>query len=424
MTRGKKVLELLKRLPGWLKFVIACFVWFLIVEMGSYFYLLAVYNQPHNELRWYLHGMVEHFHPLFHKEGGDKSNDYYPYLGYYAVGDWSKTPPPAPMHPDGWVFPVKVKEDGTQVYATPKKPEGMIRVIALGGSTMMGAGTDPQTWGRRGVPAKLQEKLRAAYPDRKIEVLNTAFVSFTSVQELVAITTKFVNYEPDLIVIYDGWNDFQLKFWLPAVPPFWSQSHEHYYRTYKRTQSFTGTAAQLGYLLSKRLYCLAIPRVLYHLRRTRAHQPKAKKTEEGKKPEYDFTPFDRALDEMFLTHKSIVGVAREHKFPLILALQPNVAYRKPVSPEEEAIIKDLVKQRPLHIPAVKHFFSAADKRYDAFAKKYSGGSIHLLNLTGVFENTPEQLYFDQCHFSEHGAGKMADALMPTVVKALKLPPKK
>ncbi|MGA9118044.1 MAG: tetratricopeptide repeat protein [Bacteroidota bacterium] len=83
------------------------------------------------------------------------------------------------------------------------KPKGTFRIFCLGGSTTVGF-----PYGYEGsFPTFLRERLKAIFPDRSIEVINlgmTATNSFTTLD----IGRELFSYEPDLLIVYDGHNEF------------------------------------------------------------------------------------------------------------------------------------------------------------------------------------------------------------------------
>jgi hypothetical protein len=91
----------------------------------------------------------------------------------------------------------KIKEDGTY------------RIFVVGGSTTISlrAPSDEQTH-----PGFLQELFDESELDFSIQVINAGTPSFASSQELSIIQNKIVDFEPDLIVIYDGTNDLNLPY--------------------------------------------------------------------------------------------------------------------------------------------------------------------------------------------------------------------
>jgi tetratricopeptide (TPR) repeat protein len=88
-------------------------------------------------------------------------------------------------------------------YFAVEKPDTTYRIFCLGGSTTAGF---PYQFGGSFV-SFLRERLHAMFPERKIEVVNlgmTATNSFT----VLDIAEELFAYKPDLLVIYDGHNEF------------------------------------------------------------------------------------------------------------------------------------------------------------------------------------------------------------------------
>lgn len=99
-----------------------------------------------------------------------------------------------------------------------EKPQDEFRIFVLGGSTVQGRPfaieTSFTTW--------LELSLRAAEPQRRWEVVNCGGVSYASYR-LVPILKEVLHYQPNLIILYTGHNEFleersyrQIKH-LPAV---------------------------------------------------------------------------------------------------------------------------------------------------------------------------------------------------------------
>lgn len=84
--------------------------------------------------------------------------------------------------------------------ATPK-PQGVFRVICLGGSTTEEGPDNEHTY-----PALLQNLLRAAYPGRQIEVLNCGVEGIRTRSQFLRLP-DYLELEPDLMVLYEGVND-------------------------------------------------------------------------------------------------------------------------------------------------------------------------------------------------------------------------
>jgi len=85
------------------------------------------------------------------------------------------------------------------------KPDNTYRIFAVGGSTTYGTGVkDVETW-----PAFLQQKFDEIELDFNVQVINAGIPNANSNHEYQMINDKLVQYQPDLIIMYDGVNDSQ-----------------------------------------------------------------------------------------------------------------------------------------------------------------------------------------------------------------------
>jgi len=86
------------------------------------------------------------------------------------------------------------------------KPSNTYRIFMAGGSTMFGAGaTSDETT----IPGYLQQLLNEKDFGFDIEVINSGIQGADSDTELKFVEQKLVTFSPDLVIIYDGWNDLR-----------------------------------------------------------------------------------------------------------------------------------------------------------------------------------------------------------------------
>ncbi len=87
---------------------------------------------------------------------------------------------------------------------TPEKPSGVTRVVVLGGSAAFDAHA------RRGLdwPRQLEARLRAA-GHRELEVVNAGTPGHAAVDSLGRLYSEIWTFEPDLVLVYHGWNDIK-----------------------------------------------------------------------------------------------------------------------------------------------------------------------------------------------------------------------
>jgi len=87
---------------------------------------------------------------------------------------------------------------------SPAKPAGAVRVFCLGDSTTAGdlLPSYDDTY-----PRQLERLLQARCPDRPVEVVNAGVGGYSSFQGRRWLETEILDYEPDVVVLYFGWND-------------------------------------------------------------------------------------------------------------------------------------------------------------------------------------------------------------------------
>ncbi len=91
-----------------------------------------------------------------------------------------------------------------------EKPENTYRIFGVGGSTMMGSGSlsDVTT-----ITGFLQNEFDKQTLQYDVEVINAGLSGAWSHTEINLIKTKLLKFNPDLFIIYDGWNDANVGGW-------------------------------------------------------------------------------------------------------------------------------------------------------------------------------------------------------------------
>jgi len=78
-----------------------------------------------------------------------------------------------------------------------KKPPGTLRILALGDSQTFGIGVgEGESW-----PAILGEALARGGERRRVEVMNCAVAGYDAEQEEASLETRWLDYEPDLVLL-------------------------------------------------------------------------------------------------------------------------------------------------------------------------------------------------------------------------------
>ena len=90
---------------------------------------------------------------------------------------------------------------GTEI--TLEKPENIYRIFMIGGSTTYGDGIEDSGT----MPFFLQQKFDEMDLDFNVQVINAGIPRAFSEGEVKLIKNRLLQYQPDLFVVYDGWND-------------------------------------------------------------------------------------------------------------------------------------------------------------------------------------------------------------------------
>ncbi len=96
------------------------------------------------------------------------------------------------------------------------KPEGALRIFALGGSSTYGLYVGAEA----AFPARLEQRLRAALPGRSVQVVNLGCAGWAS-DRVANLLDAVLALEPDLVVVYAGHNEMLggPVDWADGLPP-------------------------------------------------------------------------------------------------------------------------------------------------------------------------------------------------------------
>ncbi|MCZ7584274.1 MAG: GDSL-type esterase/lipase family protein [Deltaproteobacteria bacterium] len=84
---------------------------------------------------------------------------------------------------------------------TKTKPDGVFRIVCVGGSSTYGIGVEPSAvW-----PAVLEAMLKSA--GYRVEVINAGIPGYRSFQIFILLRDFLLEYEPDAVLMYAGFND-------------------------------------------------------------------------------------------------------------------------------------------------------------------------------------------------------------------------
>ena len=98
------------------------------------------------------------------------------------------------------------------------KPEGLFRIMVMGGSNVWGDGVEDPDLIFSGI---LEKNLNLSHPDMNIEVINAGMQGYVVFQLLLMLKLFAIDYSPDMIILYVNRNDSTTQFGPYTLRELW-----------------------------------------------------------------------------------------------------------------------------------------------------------------------------------------------------------
>ena len=259
---------------------------------------------------------------------------------------------------------------------TLEKPDNTYRIFVIGGSTVVGGASGEDAT----IPAFLQQKFDNIDLGVEIEVINAGVAGLYSFGEYFFTKTKLPNFEPDLIIVYDGWND---------------SINRHYYEP--TMEYIEKTKTQVTF---KNFPYYRTPFVVYD---TFLKEPKVRTT----------------VDEKVITGTvnlwktrwiDACEFAKKEGFEMLIAVQPIVGAGNKLLTEHETKYAPTTDERNGTVIIRNSLAESLDEVGQSC--KYTA------DLRNIFDDIPEPVYYDQGHTGDFGneivAQKLFELSLPIV----------
>ena len=257
------------------------------------------------------------------------------------------------------------------------------RIFIIGGSTTFGVGSTSDS---KTIPYSLQEKFTQVFPNQNIEVINAGIPQAYSFTESTWIKEKILSYSPDLLIIYDGWNDLD-------------QDYEFY---------FEGTDPSF------------LDRLIRYIGKSDYITPKIiltyyvnLKNNSIEIVEFNSNKIDEKVSLWQNTWKDICQLEKENNFKTIITLQPLVGTgQKNLTSEEFHSFKKFDGESTIFY---YDFYQSA-------LNELNSECFSTLDLRNAFDSNSETIFYDFGHVGDFGnkiiAEKIYEKILPTVLEDL------
>ena len=258
------------------------------------------------------------------------------------------------------------------------------RIFFVGGSTAFGVGS---TSDNTTISGYLQKIFSNSYPRYNIEVVNAGIPNAYSFTEQNLIKAKLLSYDPDLLIIYDGYNDVE-------------RDYDYFFESvdYKSFDSIIRLMMKSSY---------ETPIVIWKL----YNMHKYDTTDVIK-----FNPDN--IDDKVLAWKNIwldvCSMQNEYGFKAVITLQSLVGSgNKSLTLEEKYHYKHHDQEKKLQYYEL----------YGYALSELNGICSGTIDLRNVFDSHSETIYYDQGHVGDNGnkiiAERMYNDILPLIINDLK-----
>jgi|GEM_PF-2753203 len=267
---------------------------------------------------------------------------------------------------------------GSEVKA---KKESCYRIVVIGGSAVFGGSVPGDDMTFCGL---LEKHLRGKYK-KDIEVINAGIPAFVSMQELILFENKIIEMKPEMVIIFDGFNDcltILKRENRPNYPWWFSKIERLYYESIsklfmeKRLKKYRPTKHFLKWVNKRR-----------ELARKKTYNVNAEQ----------IAFYRRNLNLM-------CHLAGSYGIKSVLAFQPVIVYKKHKSPAEEKIIDRLDGEY------LESLVRMCDLAKNAMREVALENKVLFIDATECFDEFEEYIFVDEVHFNQRGHEIVADLL--------------
>jgi len=319
-----------------------------------------------------------------------------------------------------------------------EKPANELRIFMFGGSTVAGPSSSES------IPTYLEQRLRSSFGKEDIRVINLGVGGYSSTQELTYFALEYAQYQPDLVIFFNGYNDYLSyryhtesdhigRYW-----PYVMANRVAY--DYTIMEGLDLVARPSGAVLhALNLLGNAFP-VLYYTQTLAKHVRQAvlsmnrslrggdagspaRKNDGVPTTETRSPATDRLLTE---GHNSVAtyarnlraasAIAKDMGIAALFVLQPALidstgegnAPTKPLLTKTEKAIRLL---KSPYVASATAYFDAARAQFRLRMTAETNPAVLYCDLTALFNDVVEEVYTDEIHYNARGnqliAGKMA-----------------
>ncbi len=283
-----------------------------------------------------------------------------------------------------------------------RKPPGTYRIVVVGGSAAL--------WGSDNAHTFANMLMKMFNPGggrgRRYEVIDAGVPGFTSTQELFLVQAEVISWDPDMVVVYDGFNDMFFGS-MPTYRPNWVPRDEELTQFLKRPVWMEDP-------VERNIFILHLYRD-WRRRRERARMtPPEFATDSPAGLRFSYKPHLEAVRVYRANLRSLVAMLKDRGVTPVLVYQPTLFDKTPWSPEERA---DFARVVPRYAESMRTLLPLGAQAVKAVARTEHVTSA---DFTRIFDGIPGSTFEGQVHQSDMGnriiARRLFDILRPILAQ--------
>jgi hypothetical protein len=252
---------------------------------------------------------------------------------------------------------------------TPRTPKSAFRVVFLGGSAMEHSA------------APVVRDLQAQFNQTgcEVEIINAGRSAYVSGQELVMTLMEVLQLQPDLLIVFDGYNDLSRveEGEAPGTPEYTRAMAATFKAGMSPYQALLDDVAQRSFLLQV---------------------VKSRSSGYGPASSDEASQFRTAVEIYGSNIEKMSRLATVYGYGLAVAIQPLVFFRDQLGPTEAMLLGD--RQRAQRY---RDYYQQLIQRAQTVVKT---DRVYVRDLTRVFSGISADVFYDTVHFDGSNAAVM------------------
>ncbi len=246
-----------------------------------------------------------------------------------------------------------------------EKPENTYRIFTIGGSTMYGYGsTSDQTT----IAGYLQKEFQNIDLGKNIQVINAGIPAADSYSESIFIKNKLMEFEPDLFIVYDGWNDLDHEIIELSKNPSENSDEDNSGFKFKNFPFY-----RTPFVIWKILYSSTTHWDNYII---------------------DESKTDKKVDLWIERWNDICNLGKNKNFDTIVTVQPMLGTGNKILSNDESLLAPYLDE---HFSIIRGL-----EKMESNLSQLDKNCIKTASLTRVFDGIEEPIFYDIGHTTDYG----------------------